>query len=105
MAQHAGAAARPASPGRGVPTSRGPPAPAGDAIRLPDAFLSAAILVVIPLGTSPSLGAIGYGTRVPEGVLHDWPFVVAMRPAATPEAAQSAIDDDALWPDAASVAG
>ena len=77
----------------------------GDAIRLPGAFLPADVLFVIPLGAHASRGEIGYGVRVPEDIRHDWPFVVAMRRAASSDSATPPVGDDALWPCAASVAG
>jgi hypothetical protein len=80
---------------------------AGDDIRLPAAILSADALVVVPLtARHPHLpGAVGFGTRLPDATRADWPFVIALRRAGITHAATQPVADDALWPDAASVAG
>jgi hypothetical protein len=80
---------------------------AGEDIRLPSAFLAAEALIVVPLATRHPArpGAIFLGTRPPETMRHDWPFLIALRRAATPAEAARPVADDALWPDAASVAG
>lgn len=80
---------------------------AGDDIRLPTAILAADALVVVPLAARhPHLpGEIGFGTRLPEATRADWPFVIALRRAGAQHEATAPVADDALWPDAASVAG
>jgi hypothetical protein len=80
---------------------------AGDDIRLPSAFLAADVLVVVPLAARHPAkpGGAGFGTRLPEATRHDWPFLVALRRAGAAERPTAPVADDALWPDAASVAG
>lgn len=79
---------------------------AGEDIRLPGVVLSADAVVMVPLmARHPRmLGSIAFGSRLPEETRADWPFVIALRHARGSSPA-AAVADDALWPDAASVAG
>jgi hypothetical protein len=80
---------------------------AGQDIRLPETVLAADALVLVALTSRhPSTpGAIAFGTRLPEDTRADWPFLIALRRAVGAEPPAVAVADDALWPDAASVAG
>lgn len=79
---------------------------AGDDIRLPAAVLSADAVILVPLNSRHPLvpGAIAIGTRLPEDTRAHWPFLIALRHTGAAEP-PAAVADDALWPDAASVAG
>jgi hypothetical protein len=80
---------------------------AGDDIRLPAAFLAADAVILVPLAPRHpgTPGAIELGARLPETARADWPFLIALRRAGGAMQPAVAVDDDALWPDAASVAG
>lgn len=80
---------------------------AGEDIRLPAAILAADALILVALTSRHPVapGAIAYGTRLPEDTRADWPFLIALRRADGAIPAAVPVADDALWPDAASVAG